>query len=143
MGRLTQQLSSSEQAQDTLRQHLDQMGRRYEASQDHAKDLNERLHESQSVAAQQQARIETLAETVKRLKQERTGDTQQREGLQSDLNEAEKKLAACEQRIIHLNEQYTTAIDRSRLLGDENRDLMQEKAMLQGQLKQLQRSLTK
>ncbi|MCD1632108.1 DNA-binding protein [Marinobacter shengliensis] len=143
VGRLTQQLSSSEQAQDTLRQHLDQMGRRYEASQDHAKDLNERLHESQSVAAQQQARIETLAETVKRLKQERTGDTQQREGLQSDLNEAEKKLAACEQRIIHLNEQYTTAIDRSRLLGDENRDLMQEKAMLQGQLKQLQRSLTK
>jgi len=35
------------------------------------------------------------------------------------------------------------AIDRSRLLGDENRDLMQEKAMLQRQLKQLQRSLTK
>jgi chromosome segregation ATPase len=118
------------------------MGQRYEAIQSHAKDLNERLHKSQSVAAQQQTRLEMLEETVKRLQQERNGDTQQREGLQADLNEAEKKLAACEQRIVHLNEQCTIAIDRSRLLGDENRDLMQEKAMLQGQLKQLQRSLT-
>ena len=111
--------------------------------QSHARDLNERLHESQSAAAQQRTRLETLEETVNRLQQELDGGTQQREGLQADLNQAEKNLAICEQRVIHLNEQCEMAIDRSRLLGNENRDLMQEKAMLQGQLKQLQRSPTK
>ena len=140
---LTQQLRSSEQDRDTLRQHRDQINQRYEASQDHAENLKEKLHASQAVITQWATRTETLEATVDRLQLERDSDAEHREKLGAALTDSEKHLAACQQRISDLRERVAAADDRNQFLNDQNRELLQEKAVLQGQLKQLQTSLAK
>ena len=135
---LTQQLRSSEQDRDTLRQHRDQINQRYEASQDHAENLKEKLHASQAVITQWATRTETLEATVDRLQLERDSDAEHREKLGAALTDSEKHLAACQQRISDLGERMAAVDDRNQLLDDENRHLLQEQAVLQGQLKQLQ-----
>ena len=140
---LTQQLRSSEQDRDTLRQHRDQINQRYKASQDHAENLKEKLHASQAVITQWATRTETLEATVDRLQLERDSDAEHREKLGAALTDSEKHLAACQQRISDLRERVAAADDRNQFLNDQNRELLQEKAVLQGQLKQLQTSLAK
>ena len=140
---LTQQLRSSEQDRDTLRQHRDQINQRYEASQDHAENLKEKLHASQAVITQWATRTETLEATVDRLQLERDSDAEHREKLGAALTDSEKHLAACQQRISDLRERVAAVDDRNQFLNDQNRELLQEKAVLQGQLKQLQTSLAK
>ncbi len=135
--------SSSEQDRDTLRQHRDQINQRYKASQDHAENLKEKLHASQAVITQWATRTETLEATVDRLQLERDSDAEHREKLGAALTDSEKHLAACQQRISDLRERVAAADDRNQFLNDQNRELLQEKAVLQGQLKQLQTSLAK
>ena len=132
-----------EQDRDTLRQHRDQINQRYEASQDHAENLKEKLHASQAVITQWATRTETLEATVDRLQLERDSDAEHREKLGAALTDSEKHLAACQQRISDLRERVAAADDRNQFLNDQNRELLQEKAVLQGQLKQLQTSLAK
>jgi len=140
---LTQQLRSSGQERDTLRQHRDQINQHYEASRYHADNLKEKLHASQAVITQWKTRTETLEATVDRLQLDRDSDAEHREKLGTALADSEKHLAACQQRTSDLRERVAAADDRNQLLNDQNRDLLQEKAALQGQLKQLQTSLAK
>lgn len=143
VSQLTQQLRSSEQERDRLRQQRDQINQRYEASQDHAEDLKERLHASHAVVTQWKTRTDTLAATVDRLQRERDSDAEHRERLGTALTDSEKQLAVSQQKISDLRARVAAADDRDKLLSDQNRDLLQEKAVLKGQLKQLQTSLAK
>jgi chromosome segregation ATPase len=99
--------------------------------------------ESQAVITQWATRTETLEATVDRLQLERDSDAEHREKLGAALTDSEKHLAACQQRISDLRERVAAADDRNQFLNDQNRELLQEKAVLQGQLKQLQTSLAK
>jgi chromosome segregation ATPase len=92
-------------------------------------DLTEKLSHANGHIQDLNRQVESLVEKV--------------ENISHQLTEANQSAQSCQEKLKTALKTVKLLEDKNSILADDNLSLMQEKAMLQGQLKQIERSLVK
>lgn len=92
-------------------------------------NLEHRLNDASAKSREQQHKSEQLADNIA--------------ALASQKADADKEVAVLSQALEATKTDLKASLNRAEVLSDENKMILQEKAVIQGQFKQLQESLSR
>lgn len=138
---LSKQLQMTEQRRQTMQTECEKLRELQEKSDAVVEELTHNLSLAEAQNATLERRLAQQDQTLAQWHRTLENILAQHQQLQTEHQQACQQQAAKEQKTHQWEQQCKECRDRVMLLADENRILLQEKALLQGQLKQLQNTL--